>query len=138
MRAQWGEENLARLAKHAHVGIATIHRIKALDTSIGIDILAELAAVFGKEAWQLLRPETVADELSQPAAAIGRMFDRVPDGRQAVAFALVSQLLEFENTGPGLPPPFPATTPDPAPPPGRRRAADPALPSPRRTHEKDR
>ena len=58
MEKRYGAENQNRLAREAGVGIATISRIKAGTTSIGLDVAGKVAAVFGLEPWQILRPTT--------------------------------------------------------------------------------
>lgn len=56
MQARWGVPNINRLAREAHVGVATVQRIKDGGTSIGIDVLGKVARVFNIPAWQLLLP----------------------------------------------------------------------------------
>lgn len=56
MHVKYGKENITRLAKEAGVGHGTIQRIKAAETSIGIEILDRLADVFHVEPWHLLVP----------------------------------------------------------------------------------
>lgn len=56
MQARWGVPNINRLAREAHVGVATVQRIKDGGTSVGIDVLAKVAKVFNVPVWQLLLP----------------------------------------------------------------------------------
>ena len=56
MRYHFGKENLSELARRAQIGLASCDRIKKRDTSVGIDVLASVAAVFELQAWHLLTP----------------------------------------------------------------------------------
>lgn len=101
MDDRWGAENLSRLAREAHVGVATIARIKQADTSVGLDVLEKVAAALGVEAWQLIAP----DEPERHANAVGlsplgldlaRTLDLITDPTQhRRAYAVASQVLSF-------------------------------------------
>ena len=56
MTHAWGQENQNRPAREARIGPATVARMKKQGTSIGLDVLAAVADVFGAEPWQLLVP----------------------------------------------------------------------------------
>lgn len=56
MEHHWGREHLSRLSREAGVGLATTSRIKACNTSVGIDVLASIARVFDLQPWHLLVP----------------------------------------------------------------------------------
>lgn len=56
MRHHWGRENLSRLAREADIGPGTASRIKTQQTSVGVDIIARVAAVFHLQPWHLLVP----------------------------------------------------------------------------------
>ena len=56
MRHHFGKENLSELARKAEIGLATCDRIKKRQTSVGTDVLEQVAGVFGLEAWHLLTP----------------------------------------------------------------------------------
>jgi hypothetical protein len=56
MCKHWGGENLTRLAREAECGPGTASRIKAQETSVGIDVLTKLAGPFDLQPWQLLVP----------------------------------------------------------------------------------
>lgn len=56
MRHHWEGENLNRLAREAKVGPATCVRLKGQQTSIGLEVVDRIAAVFGVETWQLFVP----------------------------------------------------------------------------------
>lgn len=56
MRKHWGEENLNRLSREAGIGPATAARLKAQETSVGIEVLDKLSKAFGVDTWQLLVP----------------------------------------------------------------------------------
>jgi transcriptional regulator with XRE-family HTH domain len=56
MVAKYSAENLTRLAFDAGVGLGTATRIKQASTSVGLDVIAKIATVFGVAPWQLLAP----------------------------------------------------------------------------------
>ena len=56
MDARYGKENLTRLAADAKIGPGTATRIKEQKTSVGLDVLEQIAKAFGVEPWQLLVP----------------------------------------------------------------------------------
>ena len=56
MRKHWGAENLNRLAREAGIGPATVVRMKEQQTSVGLEVLDKVAAVFNAQSWQLLVP----------------------------------------------------------------------------------
>ena len=56
MRKQWGAENLTRLAKESGIGLGTCSRMKAQETSVGIEVVDKIAAAFSVEPWELLVP----------------------------------------------------------------------------------
>ena len=96
----WGNENQNRLARDAHVGVATVARIKGGDSSIGLNVVEKIAAVFGLAPWQLLCP---ADELKSLTAKYGplardlaRSLDQIADPEtQRKAYAVASQVISF-------------------------------------------
>lgn len=97
---RWGSENLSRLAREAGVGVATISRIKAADTSVGLDVLEKIGKALGVSAWQLLAPE--GDNLPAPssfsplALDLARILDQITDPEQhRRAYAVASQVLSF-------------------------------------------
>jgi hypothetical protein len=133
MQLRWGRSNIRQLAEKAHVGEATIHRFKPEAVNWpGLDAIDKVAGVFRREAWQLLHPRPDARELSSSGSEIGHAFDRLPDARKEAAYALIVQILEFGNEGPG--PDRPSSTPTPAPqaPPEKPRGESLVAPSPRR------
>lgn len=56
MRHHWERENLNRLSREAGIGLATCARIKAQETSVGLELIDRIAAVFSVETWQLFVP----------------------------------------------------------------------------------
>ena len=56
MEHHWAGENLTRLAREAKVGPGTCTRIKEQQTSVGVEIVDKIAALFGLDSWQLLVP----------------------------------------------------------------------------------
>jgi transcriptional regulator with XRE-family HTH domain len=67
MQHHWKGENLNRLAREAKIGPGSVTRIKQQRTSVGIELIDAIAAVFGVEAWQLLVP--TFDPASPPTLA---------------------------------------------------------------------
>lgn len=56
MHQHWGKEHLARLQREAGIALGTVSRLKACETSVGLDVLERVASVFGLQPWQLLVP----------------------------------------------------------------------------------
>lgn len=56
MRYHWGKINKTRFATEAGAGQGTYDRIEE-GTSIGLDLLEKIAAVFKLQAWQLIAAE---------------------------------------------------------------------------------
>lgn len=56
MVIKYGKENMSKLAHDAHIGAATMTRIKEQSTSVGTENLDKLAAALEVHAWQLLCP----------------------------------------------------------------------------------
>lgn len=126
----WGGENLSRLAREAKVGVATVARIKNTETSVGLDVLEKVAAVFGVQAWQLiaqasgepLRPTC----LSPLALDLARSLDQISDpALHKRAYAVASQVLSF-GAAPELPAHEPEATASPALDPRKRPARTPS------------
>lgn len=122
MHQQFGGENLNRLAREAKLSPATASRIKAMETSVGIDVLDQLATVFGVEPWQLLHPDlgksaNFSGAASPLAMDLARQLDGLPQGdQQERAFMLASQLMLLANGGADSPPeraPAPIASQDP-------------------------
>lgn len=63
MVKNYGRENLNRLAREAKIGPGTASRLKAQETSVGLDTIDKLAAYFNVEAWQLLVPGFEPDNM---------------------------------------------------------------------------
>ena len=103
MLTHWGKKNVTRLAREADMGLATVSRLQANDpaTSLGLDKVEKLGAVFGVPPWLLLDPafDPSADgakPLSAKAIALARAFDQITDQlQQDRAYAMATQLFEF-------------------------------------------
>lgn len=122
MNKQYGGENLNRLAREAKVGPATSSRLKAQETSVGLDTLDKLADYFRVKPWQLLIPGFDPDhppglvDASVMAQDIAKMFDKITDEEQRKrAYALIVQLVEFGATLEKEPMPSSAPTQAPQP-----------------------
>ena len=70
MKTKYGRENLTRLAADAKIGPGTASRIKAHETSVGLDVVEAIARIFRLEPWQLLVPGM--DAASPPVLATTR------------------------------------------------------------------
>lgn len=117
MVARWGAENQNRLAREAQVGVATIARIKTADTSIGVDVLEKVASALGVQAWHLLCPPGVLDEMREApsplAMDLARQLDEIEDPElQRRAYAIASQVISFGSAPaePAAPGPEPLPT----------------------------
>ncbi len=131
MTSRWGEVNKRRLAREAEIGETTMKRIVAADDSIGLEVINRLARVFRVPVWCLLKAGAFGDQaephFSDTALDIAQMFEDLPVARKPRAYALIVQLLEFQNEGPRQDngPPSEGPTPGPAPiPQGKPRARD--------------
>ncbi len=139
MTEQWGRENLTRLSAKAKIGEASVHRMKAAKTSIGLDQLIAVGKVFKRAPWQLLDPRPGMLAFSDEAAKIAALFDSLDEDKQAAAYALILQILDFGRivpTPPGSPTLAPA--PSPAETPRTRHAEAPAAPAPTRARRTSR
>jgi len=111
------------LAQKAEISENTVYLIFRGGNATGIDIVDRLAAVFKLPAWRLLRPGVLekAPGPSETATDLARMFDALPVERQPRAYALMVQLLEFQNEGRREDTPLPSEAPTPAPEPAQAR-----------------
>lgn len=118
MRRRWGEVNKRKLARSAEIGETTLKRVIAAGDSVGLDVIGRLASVFRVPVWCLLKPGAFDQQdadFSDTAHEIGRMFDALPTERQPRAYALIVQLLEFQNEGRREDSVLPSEAPTPAP-----------------------
>ncbi len=101
MREHYGRENLNRLARETKVGPGTAARIKAQNTSVGLETVDKIAAHFHLAAWQLLVPGF--DPKNPPAlqavsAAERRLYDRIMLAAREIAS---EQIAPYGATGAG-------------------------------------
>ena len=61
MTSRYGAENLSRLARETKIGPGSASRIKAQETSVGVDVLEKIAGHFAVEPWRLMAPKLGAD-----------------------------------------------------------------------------
>lgn len=126
MNKHYGGENLNRLAREAKIGPATSSRMKAQETSVGIDTIDRLADYFRVEPWQLILPGFDPDRPSPlaNASAMGRdiaaQLDALPDEASRLrAYALILQIIEFGAAPTAkkveAPEPAPVESPTPTP-----------------------
>lgn len=103
MVSQWGRSNISRLARDSGIGLATISRLQAdHQTSIGLDKVEKLAAVFQVPAWHLLDPDfnpsAEKESLSLKAQELARAYDAITDDvARGRAYAMCLQVLELAN-----------------------------------------
>ncbi len=63
MEARYGKENLTRFAADVGVSPATADRLKKGATSVGLEIIEQIAETFAVEPWQLMVPGLNAKDL---------------------------------------------------------------------------
>ena len=56
MVKRFGKPNIKGFAAHCGVGVGTVQRIQAQQTSVGLEVLDKIAGKFDLAAWQLLVP----------------------------------------------------------------------------------
>lgn len=56
MKKHYGRENLTQLAKDCKIGPATASRMKAKETSVGVEVIDRVAKFFKIAPWTLLVP----------------------------------------------------------------------------------
>lgn len=66
MEKRYGAENLSRLARDTKIGPGSTSRIKAQETSVGVDVLEKIADHFDVEPWRLMAPQLGA-QFAHPA-----------------------------------------------------------------------
>jgi hypothetical protein len=88
MVKNYGRENLNRLAREAKIGPGTATRLKAQETSVGLDTIDKLAGHFNVEAWQLLVPGFEPDNMPvlQPVSpSERRLYERIMAAAKEIA-----------------------------------------------------
>ncbi len=88
MVKNYGRENLNRLAREAKIGPGTASRLKAQETSVGLDTIDKLAGHFNVEAWQLLVPGFEPDNMPvlQPVSpSERRLYERIMAAAKEIA-----------------------------------------------------
>ena len=90
MKKHYGRENLTKLAKDCEIGPATASRMKAQQTSVGLDVIDRIAKRFHVEPWSLLVPGFNPDHaptLQPLSAREAELYERF----KAVAKELINQ-----------------------------------------------
>lgn len=121
MKKQYGAVNTTRLAADSGVSVGSIGRIKAQTTSVGLDILKELAAHFNLEPWQLLVPglDIEAPPTIQVLPATGLLMPMVdqaryhalPEQKRILIQGYVNRLLDEHEPKVSQPQPSGKSTP---------------------------
>lgn len=101
MQERYGGENLSRLAREAVVSPATASRLKAQQTSVGLETIDRLAEYFNVKPHQLIEPNfdpaaTPGATLSPLAADLAQALDNIKDPIQHQRlYALALQIIEI-------------------------------------------
>ena len=104
MPRHYGIVNLNRLARECKFTLSTAARIKAQETSIGLEVVDRLADYFRIEPGQLLMndfdPEQAATLRASPmAVALAQMLDAIPNPeKKQRAYTLMAQVAELCGT----------------------------------------
>lgn len=80
--------NLKAFAAHCGVGIATVQRIQAQQTSVGLAIIERIAEAFDLSAWQLLVPgfDPNNPPALQPVSAKEKiLYEKIMSAAKAIA-----------------------------------------------------
>ena len=88
MLRKYGKVNLKAFAAHCGVAIATIQRIQAQKTSVGLAIIDRIAEAFDLSAWQLLVPgfDPSNPPALQPVSAKERvLYEKIMSAAKAIA-----------------------------------------------------
>lgn len=105
MRMEFGRENLTQLAAKVGIGPGTSTRLKAQETSVGTDILDQIAHAFKVEPWQLLVPgidmaspqqESRGDGIPMPMVSRER-YESLPPDAQIFIQGYVTRLIEEQE-----------------------------------------
>lgn len=88
MIMKYGKTNLKGFATYCNVGVGTIQRIEAQQTSVGLAVLDKIAQKFNLAAWQLLVPGF--DPNNPPAlqhvnAKERALYDKIMSAAKAIA-----------------------------------------------------
>ena len=103
MQQRYGTENLNKLAREAVISPATASRLKAQQTSVGLETIDRLAAYFGVNPHELIRPDQAPSEAPAAPADISplgldlaRTLDSIKDPiEHQRAYALAIQVIEW-------------------------------------------
>jgi hypothetical protein len=93
MLDKYGRENLTLLAKEAGIGVASIQRIKEMQTSVGIDILEKVAKAFRMEPHQIICPVVDAKHFQTVCIA----YNLASNESKALLLGLAEQIIRVHN-----------------------------------------
>lgn len=93
MMDKYGRENLTLLAKEAGIGVASIQRIKEMQTSVGIDIVEKVAKAFRLEAHQLMC--SISDVKSFHTVCVA--YNLASNESKALLLGLAEQIIRVHN-----------------------------------------
>ncbi len=88
MFKRFGRVNLLGFAKHCDIGLATVQRIQAQKTSVGLAVLDKIADKHGLAAWQLLVPGMDPNNppALKPVSATERiLYEKIASAAAAIA-----------------------------------------------------
>ena len=105
MQEHYGKENLNRLSRDVKVAVSTGSRMKAQETSVGVEVVDRLADYFRVEPWHLLMPDFDPDRpvmmlaASAMAADLASILDAIPNPeKKQRAYTLMAQVAELCGT----------------------------------------
>lgn len=73
--------------------------LRTCKVGVSIDVLDPIADHLGVAPWQLLHPDARVKAFSEPAIETAALIDALPIPQRRAAYAMVVQLLEFQNIG---------------------------------------
>lgn len=101
MLEKYGEENLNQLARDADIGPGSASRIKAGETSVGIDIVEKVAKVFKVPPFSLLCASAKQKQLLTILKAYSETDDKGRKYLSGSAEAILDELRSADQAGTG-------------------------------------
>lgn len=100
MAHQFGKENVNGFATYVGIGVGSVLRLRAQETSVGVEIIDKIAKRFDLEPWQLLVPNLVANNPPALVADSERMKKLLANVQKSVQ-AMSGAIEQDGNTGSG-------------------------------------
>jgi len=89
MHQHYGKENLTQCAEDSGVGPGTMSRIKAQETSVGIDTIEKLATLFKVQTYELMIPN-----LNNQEVVVVKSMRRMKPGQRSDLVKISTTLAE--------------------------------------------